>query len=220
MVGRHLFSPLQPQLPHFHLFRAPADRVWVGEQLCSEDVPVPVCKFEQLHILHRFLSWKVGSASVKLQFLFTVNSMSDCAEMFCFKLPCPNICQESLPFPPHCIVIFWPRFSIYKTLPCLEMWQSCGLSDIISNLKCLFFSVVLSFLWLNFAANVAHLNLFRFAGRPGKYNKLFNRWRLEEVSAISNHHKWVIILFQQLLGRLLPSFCVRVFLELSNCSSF
>ena len=24
--------------------------------------------------------------------------------------------------------------------------------------------------------------LCRFAGRPGKYNKLFNRWRLEEVS--------------------------------------
>lgn len=35
---------------------------------------------------------------------------------------------------------------------------------------------------LDFAANVAHFNLFRFAGRPGKYNKLFNRWRLEEVS--------------------------------------
>ena len=49
-----------PTTPFSPLLRAPTDRVWVGEQLFSEDVPVPVCKFEQLHILHRFLSRKVG----------------------------------------------------------------------------------------------------------------------------------------------------------------
>lgn len=26
------------------------------------------------------------------------------------------------------------------------------------------------------------MSLYRFVGHPGKYNKLFDRWRLEEVS--------------------------------------
>lgn len=57
--------------------------------------------------------------------------------------------------------------------------QLAPLSLFSQLLECL-----LASLRLDFTANVARFNLFRFAGRPGKYNKLFNRWRLEEVSAI------------------------------------
>lgn len=70
---------------------------------------------------------------------------------------------------------------------------------------------------LSFAANVANLTLFRFAGRPGKYNKLFNRWRLEEVSAIRHHPKWVII---PAMTGLIIAFCLRLYLEFSSHSSF
>lgn len=82
---------------------------------------------------------------------------------------------------------FWTLLNMYTTLSCVEMWLNCGLFDTISYLMCFFF------LSLNFEANVANLNLFRFAGRPGKYNKLFSRWRLEEVSAMRHQYKWVII---------------------------
>lgn len=41
-------------------FRAPTDGVGVGEQLRAEDVPLPVCQSEQLHVLHRLFSGKVG----------------------------------------------------------------------------------------------------------------------------------------------------------------
>lgn len=191
------FLPVSPkQTPCLSPFRAPTDGVWVGEQLCSEDVPVPVCKFEQLYILHRFLSWKVGWQPRALQFLFTPNLMSNCAKMFYFKLPCHD-CQASFPFPfsLYIWVCVSSCFSIYKILLALHLKcnEVCvrALLDIITTFKFLFFPAksLLVFLWLNFTANVANLNLLRFAGRPGKYNKLFNRWRLEEVSAIRHHHK-------------------------------
>uniref|UniRef100_A0A3Q3IYQ3 Anoctamin n=1 Tax=Monopterus albus TaxID=43700 RepID=A0A3Q3IYQ3_MONAL len=42
------------------------------------------------------------------------------------------------------------------------------------------------FQFVNLNSSTFYIAFFlgRFAGRPGKYNKLFNRWRLEEVSAI------------------------------------
>ncbi len=107
-----------PHNPCFSPLRAPTDRVWVGEQLCSEDVPVPVCNFEQLHILHRVLSRKVGLLPWTLQFLFTLNLMRDCAEMFYVKLPCHD-CQDSFPFLSHCS--YFSCLSIRKILPWLEM---------------------------------------------------------------------------------------------------
>ena len=85
-----------PYTPFLSPLRAPTDRVWVGEQLCSEDVPVPVCEFEQLHVLHRFLPRKVGWLPWTLQFLFTLSLMRDFAKMFCSKLP-RHDCQVSLP---------------------------------------------------------------------------------------------------------------------------
>lgn len=83
-----------------------------------------------------------------------------------------------------------------------------GLLNIISTFKCLFTcSEFISFPLIESAANVANLNLFRFAGRPGKYNKLFNRWRLEEVSAVRHLHKWSdhCLLFQ-VIYRVFKSF--------------
>lgn len=183
---KHLFSPLSASQPYFSPRRAPTDGVWVGEQLCSEDVPVPVCEFEQLHILHRILSWKVGwpamnsAVPVCLQWikegLCKVISFLDCQVSFL----CPS--QHWL----------WAScFSIYKLVRWLE--KSWCLSDLICTFELIYFAAQssLAFFWMNFTANVANLNLLRFAGRPGKYNKLFNRWRLEEVSADqkwSDHH--------------------------------
>lgn len=87
-----------PSLPHFHsalpprwladtdlllplpppvLLRAPADRVRVGEQLLAQDVPLPVCQLEQLHVLHRFLPGKVGGrlpCALRPTLMFHVNT--------------------------------------------------------------------------------------------------------------------------------------------------
>lgn len=63
----------------------------------------------------------------------------------------------------------------------------------------------------DFTANVANLHLFRFAGRPGKYNKLFNRWRLEEVSAMRRLHKWADhrLLFWNIFRIISKLICLR-----------
>lgn len=133
------FLPRPPHNSCFSPLRAPTDRVWVGEQLCSEDVPVPVRKFEQLYILHCFLSRKVGWLPWTVQFLFTVNLIRDFAKICCFKLPYYDICQDSFLFPSHCIVTFQTScFSIYKIWLWLEMQLSCGLSDIICAFECIF----------------------------------------------------------------------------------
>lgn len=113
MLGKHIFSPSStPYNPSFSLLRAPTDGVWVGEQLFSEDVPVPVCKFKQLHILHRFLSREVGRLPWTLQFMFTVNLMSKDVS---FQTPMPWRLPRLLLFP--CSLYIYSQtscFSIYK----------------------------------------------------------------------------------------------------------
>nr|XP_023991397.1 anoctamin-3 [Salvelinus alpinus] len=46
------------------------------------------------------------------------------------------------------------------------------------------------FQFVNLNSSTFYIAFFlgRFAGRPGKYNKLFNRWRLEEVSGVRKHN--------------------------------
>lgn len=210
MVVNHLFSPpVHPTTPSVSSrYRAPTDRIWVGEQLCTQDVPVPVCKFEQLHILHRFLSRKVGP----LPWDSTVPVYSEYNEWLWKDVFFQTPMSWLLPsLPPFSFLTVWLQNTVLAR-EATKLWfiKHNG------SFKCLFFHLFWVFFWFNFAANVANLTVFRFAGRPGKYNKLFNRWRLEEVSAIRRHPKWVII---PAMTGLIIALCFRIYLEFSSNSS-
>lgn len=130
--------PKRPLFPRPPPLRAPTDRLWVGEQLFSEDVPVPVCKFEQLHILHRFLSWKVGCLLWTLQFLYE----RLCKDVY---LPCHGVWLLSFPSS-LCSYVFGPHVSAALIKNVDKLW----FIEHNKHLKCLFFSStdLISFDWI------------------------------------------------------------------------
>ena len=41
-------------------FRISSNRIWMGKQLCFEDVPLSICQFEQFYLLYCFLFGEVS----------------------------------------------------------------------------------------------------------------------------------------------------------------
>lgn len=59
-------------------FRISSNRIWMGKQLCFEDVPLPICQFEQFYLLYCFLFGEVSQLHTHC-----FCRVTDCQQFYC-----------------------------------------------------------------------------------------------------------------------------------------